>query len=328
MAGHDPDAQAADWWIRTMSGLDPAEAAGRDAWLAADPAHAEAYARVRRGWDALGALADTPAIAALRAEAAAPAPPRHWWPAVAVAAAVALVAGGGGLWLRSAPGVEQAPVRLALSTRPGEQGQFALPDGSVVTLDTDSQVDVAFAGHRRDLALARGQAYFRVAHDRTRPFVVRAGEREVVAVGTEFDVAEENGRVTIALTRGRVRVEPAGARMAPAAAGDTAVLDVGETLVFDRIHHRTTISHDDQAAAIDWQTGELHFADTPLRDAVRRFNRYGGVQMRIGDAAVATMPVSGVFDARNAAAFARALPVLFPVEAVRRDGVIELRHRG
>lgn len=317
---------AAGWLMREIDGLDAEGLAQRNAWLASSPTHSAAYDQLRRAWAAAGLLGDSPAIAGLREAALAPRRPR--WPRAGLAAAAALalmLTGGTLVWQAWRPAPSQ-PVALVLQTRPGQQATFTLADRSQVTLDTDSRVTVRLAAHRRDLELDRGQAYFRVAHDRARPFVVRAAEREVVAVGTEFDVMRDEAAITVALSEGRVRIEPVGAasRIGASPVADTAELAVGQTLVFDRAHRQTTITRGDLAAVTGWRQGKLHFDRTPLGEAVARFNRYGNTPIRLADPTLATLPVSGVFDARHGEDFARALPLVFAVDVAVRDGVIVL----
>ncbi len=86
---------------------------------------------------------------------------------------------------------------------------FGLPDGSRMTLDTDSEVDIAFAPERRNLRLVKGRAFFDVAHDAQRPFAVVADGREVEALGTRFDVRMDPGQVRVVLVEGRVSVKSA-----------------------------------------------------------------------------------------------------------------------
>jgi len=320
---HDPLMEAAaEWLMREIDGLDASSLAARDAWLAASPDHAAAFARIRSGWDAAGLLVETPVVQEAR-HTALSSQRRARWP-VAVAACFALAMVGAAAWRTldgSAPSIE----RTVLETRLGEQANATLSDGSQITLDTDSRVETAFDAGHRNLVLVRGQAFFNVAHDRSRPFIVRAGEREVVAVGTRFDVFTEATRITVALTQGRVRVEPAGTASKPALQNEGTELGEGQTLVFQRTSGQTLITRDDQVAQTDWQQGRLHFNETPLGDAVARFNRYGSRRLVLDDPTLAAMPISGVFEARNGPAFAQALAALFPVTVETRSNAIVVR---
>jgi transmembrane sensor len=338
--------EAADWLLRHHAGLDPAGERDLSRWLARDPAHRAAFEALAGPWQALDGLAQDEQMLVLRGAAlglapegpsdgapdsapeaapdSAPEPAkRAWhWPR-ALAASLALVAGGAGLWWALAGA--DTPVREVLETGRAQRQSFVLSDGSTVMLDAESRVDVAMTRHRRSLDLARGQAYFQVAHDRSRPFVVSAGEREVVAVGTEFDVRRGLGQVTVALMQGRVRVEPTGSfdSSQPLASGGTE-LTVGQALTFDHDRQRTLITAVDPAAIKGWREGLLHFDHVSLDQAVADFNRYAARPLRLGDPSLARLLVSGVFRAQDAEGFVKALTMLYPVAAQARPGEIVL----
>lgn len=322
--------QAAEWLLRRHAGLDPAGERALCEWLAQDPEHGAAFDRVAKPWGALDAIAQDDDIALLRREAlrptvdtpaSGPVAREHWpW---AMAACLALIVGGGGAWWVLG-GEGKVAVDL-LETGKGQRRDFVLADGSAITLNADSRVEVALAKHRRSLVLARGQAYFRVAHDRSRPFVVSAGEREIVAVGTEFDVSRRARQMTVALTQGRVRVEPTGSFDAgEGLAVGGAELAVGQALTYDQASGRTLITSLDAAAVKGWREGLLYFDHLTLANAVADFNRYSTKPLRIADPALAGLMVSGVFKAEDAAGFVKALTLLYPVAAQTGSGEIVL----
>lgn len=321
--------EAADWLLRRHAGLDAAGEQAWTQWLARDPAHRAAFESLAGPWQALDGLADDPQIAALREEALTPAPEaqaRHsWrWPR-ALVAGLALLAVSGGAWWALQDQLESS-TREVLETGKAQRQDFALADGSTVTLDADSRVEVVLSAHRRSLDLVRGQAYFRVAHDRSRPFVVAAGPREVVAVGTEFDVRRGQQQITVALTQGRVRVEPTGSFSAsqPMIEGG-AELTVGQALTFDRASQRTLITHMDVAAVQGWRQGRLHFDHATLASAVEDFNRYTAKPLRLADPSLGDLSVSGVFRAEDAQGFAMALSLIYPVSVQADDHEILLK---
>lgn len=304
--------EAADWLLRRHAGLDPAGEQALAAWLAQDEGHRAAFEKLAGPWQAIDALAQDDAMAALREEALVPATRRRW--PRALAASLAVLAGVGGLWW-GLGGIDRVTTEV-LETGRAQRQDFVLADGSAVTLDAGSRVEVAMARHRRSLVLTRGQAYFRVAHDASRPFVVAVGEREVVAVGTEFDVSRRAGQITVALTQGRVRVEPTGSFDASQPlAGGGAELTVGQALTYDRDSRRTLITSVDLAAVKGWRTGLLHFDHVTLAAAVEDFNRYAAKPLRLADPALGRLSVSGVFRAEDASGFVRALILLYPVTA-------------
>ncbi|MDH7976001.1 FecR domain-containing protein, partial [Sphingomonas sp. AR_OL41] len=198
--------EAADWFAR-MHGPD-AERARLDfeRWRAADPTHRAAYARLDREWDFARGLRNTALgrarqLPRRRGLAGMWGRPRYVLAGAALCLA-AIVAGVG--WHRARP--FDPAVAATLASGVGQIRTLRLPDGSRVTLDTDSAVMLAFDDTRRVVRLMRGRARFDVLHDPARPFVVEAVDRSVVATGTLFDVALWRGDLRVSLLRGAVDV--------------------------------------------------------------------------------------------------------------------------
>lgn len=319
----DMGAIAADWFLRRQHRLAPAEEQEFSAWLAEHPAHEQLFQRMADGWIALDRLRDDPAMLDMRADAQAYAPRRayHRWGVGLAACAVAAI---GALSYQPAP-MPSSPSVAVMATKQGQRISFAVSDGSHIMLDSASRVELRFSKDRRLIRLIDGQAYFQVAHDRTRPFVVDAGEREVVAIGTEFNVARSDQTIHVALTKGIVRVEPSEAVQRSYPGGpNVAVLAVGQALLYDRKSGETRIGPGDMATLTAWRTGQLRFDETPLRDAVASFNRYSSSPIRIADPRLADLPVSGLFRTDSAKSFVAALTHLFPIKAKQQDGAIFL----
>jgi transmembrane sensor len=150
---------------------------------------------------------------------------KPFWPQL-IAASIAVVAVSATLvmgaqqgWFERSAKPTQVAVNEAASltavgradyvTGKGQKSIVDLPDGTRVTLDADSAVDVAFTGGRRDVRLLNGRAFFDVAHDRAHPFAVQAGGRVVTALGTQFDVRLTPGAVRVVLAEGSVSVASA-----------------------------------------------------------------------------------------------------------------------
>jgi transmembrane sensor len=196
-------------------------------WLAESPEHQAAYEAVERSWRTLRTAPCTPEILALRHETALRlnrATSRSLRPLRWAAAALILVVGGLAALLaaRSAQEISGIGGRSVLAwilepfhggtngtyaTAVGERLSVTLDDGSQVTLDTQSELQVAFTKGERSVRLAHGQAIFEVAKDSRRPFTVQARDRRFVAVGTAFDVRVDAARVSVTMIEGTVRVE-------------------------------------------------------------------------------------------------------------------------
>src|SRR5581483_5979713 len=160
------------------------------------------------------------------------------------------------------------------STPIGGIESVPIADGSQVTLNTDTRIRVDVDEHQRRVVLDRGEAFFQVAKDPTRPFIVVVGTQRVIAVGTQFSVRREAGEVQVAVTEGKVRVEdlsssslvgtPENVFLTPgsvARANDTGVM----------VQRRSVA---DVEAQLSWRSGVLRFRQITLAAAVAEFNRY------------------------------------------------------
>jgi transmembrane sensor len=180
-----------------------------------------------------------------------------------------------------------------IETRIGETRAVMLSDGSRLVLDTTSRARIAFTWAARDIELLEGQAHFEVAKDRVRPFRVRTGSAEVVAVGTLFDVAASSGRTTVTLIEGRVNVRSiAGTRQAKA---KLEVMRPGQQLGVSsdgRFLGAKTVNVENVTA---WQRGAIVIDDLPLPEALGVMNRYSAQHIVVSGADLQSHRVSGVF---------------------------------
>lgn len=309
--------QAASWFTRlSKRRVSTDDVKAFSAWRR-DPDNARAYERIESVWAATNALADDPEISALTAETLgrAPAPIRAramvsgiWKPLGGVAVAMITLAVVG-LWVLNRP--------LTYVTAVGEQRTIRLEDGSRVTLDTGSRMQVRLDDARRSVSLISGQAFFDVAGNPTRPFVVSAGDTHVTATGTRFDVRRLGDGARVTLVEGRVIVRET------ARAGDGWSLDPGQQVT--TATPRPAVATVDVAQETSWTTGRLIFRETPIRTAVDEINRYSETKIELQASHIADIPVSGVFDAGDTDAFVAALQDLYSVRAERRlDGSVIL----
>jgi ferric-dicitrate binding protein FerR (iron transport regulator) len=180
------------------------------------------------------------------------------------------------------------PVAIAaneMRTGAGEQRTFDLSDGSTVVLGAASTLRIAegFGRSTRQVYL-EGQAFLRVVHDSTRPFVVSAAGTRTVDLGTAFEVrAYPNEPVRVAVTEGMVEV-----RRDSGIVGDSAVLqpgDVAEVPTTGEIVKR----QQNVERLLGWTRGQLVFEDMPLGDAARDLERWYDVQVRFEDPALRSL---------------------------------------
>ena len=171
-------------------------------WYAADPRHADTYDDVLKSWEAMAVAGETPA-AQDRGKPARPLASRFMaWTAAAAAVAAALLLVPGSPLNMSGPSGSLPHTQLA--SHVGEIRSIDLPDGSEVTLDTDSRLVVLYTDDERRIRLDSGRARFRVAHGDPRAFLVQAGSTEVIAHGTVFDVDVAGAQVAVSLLEGSV----------------------------------------------------------------------------------------------------------------------------
>jgi transmembrane sensor len=205
--------------------------------------------------------------------------------------AVALLATGTYLCLR--------PQRL--ETAVGEQRSVVLGDGSLVTLNTSSSIEVHMAKDRRTVRLLAGEALFEVAHDATRPFDVASGDTTVRATGTQFNVDRRDTSTTVTVVEGRVAVftTPAGTQ---GEASTRLPLEAGEQLTLAPRGARHPV-RTDVATAIAWTQRKLIFEHRQLGEVAAEFNRYNRQVIDIQSAELRNQEVTGVFQANDPGSF-------------------------
>lgn len=190
-------------------------------------------------------------------------------------------------------------------TTVGEQRSITLEDGSVVELNSQSRLRAHFKDDLRAIDLLEGEAIFRVSKDPNRPFRVRTGATDIVAVGTAFNVKSSDARTVVTVLEGRVRVNQRDAAERSAAASAKAVsefeLAVGDQLIVARAQPAIRVSLRDTEKVTSWTERRLIFEDTPLSAVAAEFARYSSRTIRIDDPAIAERKINGVFDATDPA---------------------------
>lgn len=279
----DPHARAARWVAYLYSGHASEEGHRQfSMWLRRDPANLRAYRTLEESWRAIDHFAaselrpeppsDTPSLL--------PAEPRARrvradWPAPALAATFLAVMGVG---LSSSVFTRSPAVETHYATRIGETRTFALTDGSTVVLGSGARLSARISRHRRTVRLTDGQAYFTIAHDASRPFIVDTGQVQVRDIGTEFDVLKGSDGVRVSVAHGMVSVRSAAdvlgrGRELRAGQQVRATLDgrLGQVRPFDGLE------------TLSWRTGRLVYANSSLADVVKDINRYRQTKIVLGE---------------------------------------------
>ena len=280
---------AMDWLLRLQASPgDSSLRAAADAWRRSDPAHAGAWARAEETWRLVGDVApmhadEWPARAAAgRSGATMRISRRRVWPAFAGAALAACLA------LLFLPGLLSS-LRADYVTATAERREVSLPDGSRVSLAPRTALDVRVEPDRRMATLIEGEAFFDVAPDPKRPFLVLAAGVEVTVVGTSFDVGISRERVAVSVRRGMVDVRDASqAGTVRLAAGDRAIVDrATRQLAQDKLAPSEVAS---------WRDGRLFVDGASVGEVVDELGRHHSAWIVIGDSRLAKQRVTGLFD--------------------------------
>ncbi len=333
MRSHREIEEAAAAWLarRDREEWSSAAEATLRAWLSESVAHRVAFIRLEAAWAESGRLKGLPAagygaelcVAAQRANSSATPPAQTSvrssrvgrLPLIAIAASIIIALIVGALFVTAHPA---ASYRTAI----GSIKEVPMKDGSTITLNTDTDIRVAISVTERRVDLDKGEAFFEVAKDLNRPFVVHIGDERVIAVGTKFSVRREADHVRVVVTEGRVRVERAEAHHAAAlvSKGSVALAGAAGVLVQDE----ALLEVEER---LSWRQGFVVFHETRLSDAVAELNRYNRRQIVIDDPAVGSMRVGGRFRSDNAAGFVRLLAEALPIRVVSDESGIVLHHQ-
>ncbi len=290
-------------------------------WLTATDSHQQAWEYALDTWESMGVLSHMPLDDLLMDNPTAS--KNHWifglvkmkwltgaWKSLAAASAsVAIVLS---LFFASQPATQDYSSGL------GEYRQVSLEDGSVVELNTDSQIAVTISEYSREIELLAGEAFFTVAPDRQKPFVVRVGEVNVQALGTAFNIYRQaQNQVTVTVTEGVVRVsETQGSAVV---APETKVLLADQAVIFSDSQGLAEVSKPNAEQATAWRKGQIIFEDASLAEAIAVLNRYSGEKIVLVGGTLSGHRVSGIFSSRERQETLVAVAQAFDLEVSHQD---------
>ncbi len=319
-----------------LAQLDSGDISSRDLavfreWLQRSPAHERAIKDAAHTWSDLNSLTDLmdKIEVAHGSEKALMRPMRatYFKPAIGVFAAMLMAAMTFFAVQHSSSIPDSSNAPITYMTQIGETRQEVLPDGSRVTLNTNSQVRVRYETDVRHIELIAGEALFDVAKDSERPFSVYTDQGVITAVGTVFVVrVDAEKKVDLAVTEGAVEVEThriikddrLAENITPkrtvgfVKSGHTATITASTTTIIpmDVAEIETDLS---------WRNGMLNFSGESLIDVVSEVSRYTEMQIIIGDANLEQIPIGGVFPANDVDAFLEVLELGFSVNVNKLD---------
>lgn len=182
---------------------------------------------------------------------------------------------------------------FSYQTRIGEQRTVELPDGSVVELNTNSQLAVDYDQTQRHLTLARGEAYFEVAHNPDVPFVVDAGAGKITAVGTAFNVYREGRNTVVTVSEGKVSVVDKLNLASNSRIGQYVA--AGQSILVDASTGLAAVSEANVDESLAWRKQVLIFHDTQLTQVLAELNRYLVEPVDFSHPSLESLKVSGTF---------------------------------
>jgi transmembrane sensor len=303
------EAEASRWLAVRDGGGEAFIDADLKRWLQADISHRVAFLRLESHWQRSDRLRDLrPLDRGVDADLLRPRPVLRHWPVAAAASLLLVMAAAGLLAIARGFGWQH------YETRVGGFSRIVLEDGSVVDLNTDTEIDVRLSGTKRAVRLLRGEGRFQVAHDSSRPFTVSAASASVRAVGTAFSVRlRESAQVDVLVSEGQVAIAAARvARAPPLSAGEAASV-LPDRVSVSRLEPRQLESR------LAWTSGRLEFRGETLGEAVAEFNRYNRRQLKLADPTLAALRIGGKFSATDPESFAAALASAFKLRIEPAD---------
>ena len=340
-------AEACSWIAQLETGdLTPEDFAAFREWMQRSPCHAQEIRKLAHLADDLNILTEMAGpledanrhFSEIVARRRTPAWRR---PAALIAsiAALAMIGVGAGLYLTRETPNESA---LLVATAIGDYQETTLPDGSIIELNSDTQIEIDFERDQRLVRLLRGEAYFEVAEDPDRPFVVIAKDKYVMAVGTAFAIRvfDLKDDLEVTVTEGRVAVSDADVPtldyalasvrldkpLSPSGSGESAApllfLKAGQNVI---VSDRPTVapivemSDRDMQRKLSWQEGLFDFSETPLIEVIQEVSRHTSMRIEITDPDLRQLKFGGVFRTGETSALLHALESSFHVEVEHVD---------
>lgn len=306
--------QAYDWIVKLETG---AMLSGDEErfveWLSKDEAHGLAFAQAEQTWQLMQDVSTLPDVALVHKGNSDPAEkvtrltPSKWqvWSLAASFLILSFtIFFGNSLWI---------PITADYYTSTGERAEHLLSDGSVITLNTGSAIEVSMKEYIREINVIAGEIYVAVAPDRQRPFVVQAGSMQVTALGTEFMVHKrENQDTLVIVTEHSVKVENKDN------SSSSLILEVGESITLDseqkQFSTKNKVNHLQKTA---WLKGKYVFTEQTLETVVAELSRYHKGKIVILNDSIKTLTLNGVLDLDQPYTSLQNLSYTLPINVIK-----------
>ncbi len=315
MSGSMPDQaelarmeMAADWLRRLHAAPnDEALAVEWFDWCQAQPENLQAFERMQAVWQAFDGRGCVPAPRTKLTSGVR----RKWMAGFALAAGVALAAA---LAWWQIPALFERPART-LTTDVAEHGSQILSDGSRVDLGARTRIATRYTAAQRTVEVETGEAFFEVAKDAGRPFVVQAGAVRVTALGTAFSVRRTLDRTVVIVSEGLVSVAPT-VKSAATDPSHELRAGAGERITFSATDNRLSVANVDPKTAQAWRDGVLKFVDEPLAAVIDDVNRYALHPISVADPRLRERLYTGTVYRDRIDDWLHALERVFPLQVV------------
>jgi transmembrane sensor len=325
--------QACDWISRFDRGLSDIEVDAFSDWVNISKTHRQCLFDVAQTWDELSVLNELSALFPLRENHLQQINIWSNRKTMGIAASLAFVFITCLAWFINSANMSSMtnPSLLVLNaeTSVGEHRMMSLADGSIIHLNTNSFVSVDFSDTRRDVHLLRGEAHFEVAHDENRPFVVKAANNTVTAVGTAFNVQITSAnKFELLVTDGKVLVKDKqqSQQISNSTESSNALDGLGELMIAgqkavigQQSIEQLTLSSEQIQTDLAWQQGMLVFHGEPLAHALKEISRYTSINFTLADKQVKQQRVAGYFKAGDIQGLLFALENNFNIVYIKRD---------
>jgi len=280
-------------------------------WLAKEEAHKRAYDETLNTWQTLEAVKHLPFEFPQPHQAIKETPNTrntiNWLIPTALAASLLVVT------LLVSTLSFNTPTTSFFSTAIGQQKTITLDDGSTIVINTNTHLEVSLSKHLRNIHLYSGEAYFVVAKDPSRPFIVKTCFSAVRALGTAFNIRCDRKKGMVTVTEGSVQVVDTNAAHDGAA---SKRVEKGQSINIDE-----TLGLSDPVIANNqrvngWRKGEFIFENTPLTEVINEANRYSTSKILLGSPQLAQLPVTGRLELTDTLALVSALKVSLSLESI------------
>jgi transmembrane sensor len=240
--------------------------------------------------------------------------------------------------------ISESPVLYV--TKVGGKRVIDLSDGSVLTLNTKTEIEVDYTSNRRKVRLIKGEAFFQVAHNPDRPFLVYAGNNIVRAVGTAFIVRNFDKKFEVTVTEGLVELNTKPSKQLvsitkPSKSGSnqdvnsrllpqTLAISAGETITYTasvQVNKVEKITVREIERELSWQDGLLEFSETPLSEVIEDLSRYTALKIEITDPDLRDLKFGGLFRTDELSVLFATLETNFDIEVdYEGDDVVKISH--